>query len=90
VPQFLRVSRVAALLVIAAFQIAPTANGDESPLSATVSSSLATADDHIRQFAFDGDPTTAFISADNPHANDSFTLEFDAPVAVRSIISSAR
>jgi len=85
VPRFPRVWLIAALLVIVAFQIGPTANGDESPLSATVTSSLATAEDHIRQFAFDGDPTTAFISADNPHANDSLTLEFDAPVAVRSI-----
>jgi hypothetical protein len=73
------------LLFGAALWAGPITRGEEPSVPATVTSSLATADDHIRQFACDGDPATAFISSTNPKANDHFTLEFDAPVTVRSI-----
>ena len=55
------------------------------PVAAVVESSLATASDKIRQFAFDGDDATFFASKDKPGAKDSFTLVLDRPVAVKSV-----
>jgi hypothetical protein len=40
----------------------------------------------IRQFAFDGDPNTYFGSSQNLTAKDHFTLIFDKPVALKSIV----
>jgi len=54
----------------------------EKPIRVTVESSLATGGGHIRQFAFDGNPDTAFQSEKNATAKDHLTLTFDAPVAV--------
>ncbi|AMV25937.1 ECF RNA polymerase sigma factor SigE [Gemmata sp. SH-PL17] len=51
----------------------------------TVETSLRTNAGQIRQFVFDGDPTTAFASATNPGPADHFTLVFDRAVAVRSV-----
>jgi hypothetical protein len=55
---------------------------------AVVETTLATADKHIRQFAFDGDPDTYFLSKSNAGKADHFTLVFDSPVAVTSITAS--
>ncbi len=55
------------------------------PVAAVVESTLATASDKIRQFAFDGDDATYFASKDKPGASDSFTLVLDAPVSVKSV-----
>lgn len=52
---------------------------------AVVSSSLPTADGRIRQFAFDADPATYFLSGRNPTPADHLTLTFDRPVAVKSV-----
>jgi hypothetical protein len=54
-------------------------------IAATVESTLATGEKHIRQFAFDGDADTYFASEKNPTSSDHFTLVFDKPVAVKSI-----
>ena len=54
-------------------------------MAAAVESTLATGSDKIRQFAFDGDDATYFASEARPGAEDSFTLTFDAPVAVKSV-----
>jgi Peptidase of plants and bacteria len=40
----------------------------------------------IRQFAFDGDPETYFLSKGNPTTADHFTVIFDKPVAMKSIV----
>src|SRR5947209_3513401 len=56
-----------------------------APVNATVYSSLETEAKQIRQFAFDGDPDSYFLSARNLKKADHFTLIFDKPVAVKSI-----
>ena len=58
----------------------------EQPLAATIETTLDTASKHIRMFAFDGDRKTYFLSAKNAGRADHFTLVFDKPVAVQSII----
>jgi hypothetical protein len=59
-----------------------------APLPPTVETTLATADDQIRQFAFDGDETTYFESSTNPGKADHFTLILETPVAARSIAAA--
>jgi hypothetical protein len=61
---------------------AQTAN---PPVTATVETSLTTNSHHIRQFAFDGDDRTYFLSAQKPGIADQFTLVFDMPVIVKTI-----
>jgi RNA polymerase sigma factor (sigma-70 family) len=56
------------------------------PVAATVQTTLSTESGQIRQFAFDGDPDTYFASAENLRSTDHFTLVFDKPVAVYSIV----
>jgi len=53
---------------------------------ATVESNLTSASGHIRQFAFDGDADSFFVSTARPRPSDHFTLVFDKRVAVRSIV----
>jgi hypothetical protein len=55
------------------------------PVAATVTTTLATGDRHIRQFAFDGDPDSYFASDKNPGKADHFTLVFDKPVSLKSL-----
>src|SRR4051812_21519849 len=55
------------------------------PVMATVETTLTTGAGQIRQFAFDGDPTTCFVSEKDATAADHFTLLLDRPVAVKSI-----
>jgi hypothetical protein len=61
------------------------ANPVEPPIVATVESSLPTADDNIRQLAFDGDSDTSFASRTNPAKGDHLTIAFEKPVALGSI-----
>jgi Peptidase of plants and bacteria len=63
----------------------PPAQAADAPVAATVTSTLATASGQIRQFAFDGDPDTYFLSEKDAGADDHFTLYFDKPVAVKSL-----
>jgi len=74
-------------LLNAAAAVATAADGkpDQLPVAATIATSLTTAGDQIRQFAFDGDAGTCFVSARGPSAGDHFTLNFDQPVAIDSI-----
>ncbi|HEV3021086.1 MAG TPA: basic secretory protein-like protein [Pirellulales bacterium] len=67
--------------------VSTAANGqlDQAPVAATIETTLTTADDQVRQFAFDGDAGTCFVSAQEPRADDHFTLEFERPVEIRSI-----
>ena len=67
--------------------MAPRASAAES-VAATVETTLTTADNNIRQLAFDGDPDTYFASEKNPTATDHFTLVFDKPVAVKSVTAT--
>jgi hypothetical protein len=55
------------------------------PVAATIETTLITAHGQARQFAFDGDPTTFFASAEDPGRDDHFTLVLDRPVEVHSI-----
>jgi hypothetical protein len=72
-------------LVVAAALGDPPAKRLDSPVKATIESTLTSRDDRIRQFAFDGDEATFFASKQNPSKSDHFTLVFDAPVAVKSV-----
>src|SRR4051812_41003150 len=60
----------------------------QSPVAATVETSLKTAGKQIRMYAFDGDPDTYFASTANPTAADHFTLVFDTPVALKAVTVS--
>jgi hypothetical protein len=62
-----------------------------APVAAYVETTLATANEQIRQYAFDGDPATYFASAKNPGRSDHFTLVFTQPVTVKSLqVSTGR
>ena len=54
-------------------------------VTARVESSLPSAVDHIRQFAFDGNADTYFATSTSPTASDHLTLILDAPVALKSV-----
>lgn len=58
---------------------------NDSRVTATIETTLATASDQVRQLAFDGDPSTSFVSDGNPKEGDHFTLRFDNPVKLRSL-----
>lgn len=62
----------------------------KKPLAATVVSTLPTAGDHIRQYAFDSDAATAYTTDRPPAAGDSVTLIFDEPVVVGSVSIKGR
>lgn len=62
----------------------------KSPVAATVVSTLATAGEHVRQFAFDGDEATAYATEKPPGVGDSVSLNFDTPVLVRSASVTGR
>jgi hypothetical protein len=59
------------------------AQTDKLRVTATIETSLTTGSHQIRQFAFDGDGLTYFLSAQNPGTADHFTLVFDKPVRVK-------
>jgi hypothetical protein len=75
----------ALMLLVSAAPVAG-AQAPLKPVVATVTTTLQSEKGQIRQFALDGDPTTYFVSARNPTSADHFTLTFDKPVAVRSIV----
>ena len=56
-------------------------------VAAVIETTLATAGENIRQFAFDGDLATMFISAKNPGPADHLTLVFERPVAVTGVVA---
>jgi len=82
------VCRIVALLLFAS--VAVVARSDEkpkaAPVAATIETSFTTDSTNIRQFAFDGDSATFFASAQNAGRADHFTLVFDDPVAIESIV----
>lgn len=68
-------------ILVASLLAPPEAAPPPRPVvAAVVASTLRSATGGIRQFAFDGDPESAFASAANPTAGDSLTLTFDAAV----------
>jgi hypothetical protein len=82
-----RLMRTAIRLILAVVPLCfpGVAFGTETPVTAVVESSLPTAPEQIRQFAFDGNPDSFFASKKNPGKEDHFTLTFDKPVAVQSL-----
>src|SRR5271166_204742 len=77
--------RVVAICLGVALVGACRATAADPVVAATVETTLATGSDHIRQFAFDGDPNTYFASAKNPGKKDHFTLVFDKAVSLKSL-----
>ncbi len=73
------------LVVSAAATAAPPRAEGIAPVAATIETTLASARPQIRQFAFDGDPSTFFASEQKPNGMDHFTFVFDKPVKVKSI-----
>jgi hypothetical protein len=71
--------------------LAPALGADDpspkpgGPVAATVASTMTTASDKIRQFAFDGDDATYYAAEKAPGGKDALTLAFDAPVTVNSV-----
>lgn len=63
----------------------PEQGGAQVIATATIDTTLTTASEQIRQFAFDGLEGSFFTSAENPGLSDHFTLAFDRPVAMKSI-----
>jgi hypothetical protein len=69
--------------------VAPAAEPEKaakSPVSAVIETTLKSASGQIAQFAFDGDADRYFASAENTKADDHFTLTFDKPVAIKSVV----
>ncbi|QEL19659.1 basic secretory protein-like protein [Limnoglobus roseus] len=56
-----------------------------TPVIASVESSLPTAGGDIRQFAFDGKPSTVFVSNGKAKKDDHLTLAFDRVIDVQSL-----
>lgn len=76
----------ASILAPLFFSLPLLAAREEKPsISATIETTLATDSEHIRQFAFDGNPKTYFASEKDAAAKDHFTLVLDKPAAVRSV-----
>ncbi len=65
--------------------VAPAPRPVVRTVPAIVESSLATGNNQIRQFAFDANPDTCFVSEKNAGKADHFTLVFDVPVSVKSV-----
>jgi hypothetical protein len=61
------------------------AQTDRPTVAATIETTLTTDSHQIRQFAFDGDDRTYFLSGQRPGTADHFTLVFDEPVVVKTI-----
>jgi hypothetical protein len=78
---------VAALLGVAvALPTARAKDKPDTPIAATIKTTLSSASGHIRQFAFDGDADTYFASSKDVRSSDHFTLLLDKPAAVKSIV----
>ena len=75
-----------AVLVMGVSPVDSAAVAEAPPVAAVAESSLRSASEHIRQLAFDGDAETYFASEGNPDAADYFSLVFDKPVKVKSIV----
>jgi hypothetical protein len=54
-------------------------------IAASIETTLATGEEQIRQFAFDGNDKSHFLSAKAPTGKDNFTVRFDKPVTLKSI-----
>src|SRR5262249_9899881 len=74
------------LLIPAGMLAAELQKPANAPVAAAVETTLKSAPGQIRQFAFDGDPSTCFVSAENVKSSDHFTLVLDRPVAVKSLV----
>lgn len=61
------------------------APGEQKPVMAVIDSTLITAGGQIRQFAFDGQTDTLFLSETKPGPADHFTLVLDQPVGIQSM-----
>jgi hypothetical protein len=76
------------LVLVILWPVAPTvapAAPAKMAVTAVVETTLSTADDHIRQLAFDGDAKSYFLSAKHAGPADHFTLLLDRPVALASV-----
>jgi hypothetical protein len=61
----------------------PRSIAGKPAVTATIETTLSTASHQIRQFAFDGEANSYFLSAQKPGTADHFTLMLDGPVIVK-------
>jgi hypothetical protein len=84
--------RLSIPLVLAAYLCAPAmvpagaeVKPADQPVAAVIETTLAAAPGQIRQFAFDGDPGSYFVSRQDVGSADHFTLVADRPVTLTSV-----
>jgi len=82
-----RLALLLPMLVLASGPLARTAAAalDAPPVDAVVESTTATSGDHIRQYLFDGDDATYYLTETAPGREAVVSLVFDEPVQVESI-----
>lgn len=73
-------------LGFAAGRVAAEDETAKAKITAAVESSLESAGERIRQFAFDGDAQTYFASEKIAAPTDHFTLTLDRPARIKSIV----
>ncbi len=76
------------LLVIGAILLVtgPGSTRGQEPVAAAVETTMATHGDEIRQLAYDGRMATFFAAEKPASADDHFTMVFEKPVIVKSIV----
>ncbi len=74
-------------IILSSFLPLPLFSAPEAKpsIAATIETTLTTSGEHIRQFAFDGDPKTYFASEKNATDKDQFTLLLEKPATIRSL-----
>lgn len=76
------------LLLVFPLLCASAGRAAEAPAAAAVTSTLPSAEGHIRQLALDGDADSYFASEGNASAADLFTVVFDHSVSVKSVAAT--
>ncbi len=84
--RFIRPLIALPLLALSTFVlVAQDSTPPATPVAAVVESTMATGSDKIRQFAFDGNNDSYFLSKENAKATDNFTVILDKPVSLNSV-----
>ncbi|MHB1558870.1 MAG: basic secretory protein-like protein, partial [Isosphaeraceae bacterium] len=66
----------------------PAMTWGQEPVAATIETTMATHGDEIRQLAYDGRMATFFAAEKPATADDHFTMVFEKPVIVKSIVAT--
>ncbi len=66
----------------------PATTRGQEPVPATIETTMATHGDEIRQLAYDGRMATFFAAEKPATADDHFTIVFEKPVIVKSVVAT--